>query len=469
MEICSSDYTNGSTHEMKKDDSPLTPVPLKATGEGLPYAPVDWPNPGDVWTWKVGNKINPSGYYTHRFLIVPKRLQKTPSRKIWLGSKTSVIHYLQSEFPEADVGEFFASFTWEVPAEIKTTRKERKRPSRRTTPLNEVESRSRISKRTRTSAKKSIRFTSPDNRTSSMDIQLPHNPPNELLADNLISNNTSTENDKQLEPDIAISPVKTAVGQSDLGLMPQDSKSLADYLTEMTQEDFEFYLNSLDDVLSDSIPKDPKSAKLGSQTCDFTKARQELSSLLAMGFSNLVNSDKLSEITNLSSKLQFDPSLSAEELSMLNLIQEIPLAGKDYLDAQRVTAQAGGFFSELKAKKTGINQRKNEFISSKGKIALLQAEEASASSTIREIDEQIAMLQSRRAVLAAVVKTNQKSIVDLVSKQKKVFDSVPKIVNEVQVANSERLVWESKKQEAAKQEREIFAKFAPLVGFSFMR
>ncbi|GFP84041.1 hypothetical protein PHJA_000547700 [Phtheirospermum japonicum] len=224
----------------------------------------------------------------------------------------------------------------------------------------------------------------------------------------------------------------------------------------MTQDDFEFYLNSLDDILSDSAPRPPNSELARLQTDDFAKARHNLSSLLSIGFTSLANSDKLSEITNLTSKLHFDPNLTPEELSILNLVQEIPSASKDFLEAQR-------------AKKLRIEERKQEFILSKGKIALLQGEEAAASSTIREIDEQIAVLQSRKAVLAAVVKTNQKRIADLVSKQKRVFDSVPKIVNEVQVANSERSLWELKKNEAAKQEAEILAKFGPVDGFSFVR
>ncbi|CAA0832953.1 Unknown protein [Striga hermonthica] len=461
--------------KMEKDGtSPLSPVLPKASGEGLPYAPVDWPSPGDIWTWKVGNKISSSGLFMHRFLIVPKRLQKNSSRKIWLGSKKAVIHFLQSEFPEADVEKFFASFTWEIPAEVQTARKDkkrssRKRPSMTDTPAKEVETGSQISKRTRRkSAKTSIQFPPiVDNTASSTDMRMLEYVPHELSTDNLISNTTDNPNS---QPDISTSPAKEAPVQPELNLLPQGSRSLADYLAEMTQDDFEFYLNSLDDILSDSAPKGPNpSSSDPLQTDDFTKARHELSSLLAMGFSSLICSDRLPEITNLTLKLQLDPNLTPEELSMLNLVREIPPAGKDFLDARRVAEQANNFFSELRTKRSRIKERKNEFIQSKGKIALLQAEEESASAVIREIDEQIAVLQSRRAVLAAVVKTNEKRIADLVSKQKGVLDSVPRIVNDVQVANSERSMWESKRKEAARKEKEILAKFGPVNGFSFVR
>ncbi|KAI3469582.1 hypothetical protein Pfo_026245 [Paulownia fortunei] len=461
MEIDVSEYTNSSTNGMGKDDSTLRPVPPGASGEGLPYAPVDWPSPGDVWTWKVGNKINSSGCYTHRFLIVPKRLQESPSRKIWLGSKPSITRYLQSEFPEADVDAFFASFTWEIPAEIRSIRKAKNRPSRRAMPSKEAEWGSQNFRRTRNSAKKCILLTAEDT-TTSMGVHLPG-----VSADQLSSDSTANKKDQAFDPDAAICPVKNAAGQSALGCKPQDSKSLADYLAEMTSEDFEIYLNSLDDILSESVSRAPNSVAPVLQMEDFAKAREELSSLLAMGVPSLITSNKLSEVTNLSSKLQYDPYLSPGEFSMLNLIQEIPLASKDFLDAKRITAEARKFFMELEASIAHVSELKSDYILSKGKIALLQAEDASASSTIQEIDEQIAILQSRRAILAEVVKTNQKKIADLASTQKQVFDSVPKIVNEVQMANSERSQWELKQKEAAKQEAEILAKFAPLEGFSF--
>lgn len=120
MEVDVSDHTNGFTDEMGKDGSSLRPVAPCASGQGLPYAPVDWPSPGDIWTWKVANQVKPSGFYTHRYLLVPKRLQKIPTRKIWLGSKLATTRYLESEFPEADIGAFFASFTWDIPAEVKS-------------------------------------------------------------------------------------------------------------------------------------------------------------------------------------------------------------------------------------------------------------------------------------------------------------------------------------------------------------
>ncbi|RVX05894.1 hypothetical protein CK203_023896 [Vitis vinifera] len=47
-----------------------------------------------------------------------------------------------------------------------------------------------------------------------------------------------------------------------------------------------------------------------------------------------------------------------------------------------------------------------------------------------------------------------------------VADSLPKVVHEVQLANSKKLEWEQKKKNALKREAEILVKFAPLRGLS---
>lgn len=55
-----------------KSDGSSTPIDVNnslrlvmpgETGEGLPYAPIDWPNPGDNWKWRVGRRVNSSGYF----------------------------------------------------------------------------------------------------------------------------------------------------------------------------------------------------------------------------------------------------------------------------------------------------------------------------------------------------------------------------------------------------------------------
>ncbi|KAA8548649.1 hypothetical protein F0562_000333 [Nyssa sinensis] len=58
MEI---DTPNGSTKSatgIKENGFHLYPVSFADSGEGLPYAPIDWPDPGDNWRWKVGKRIS---------------------------------------------------------------------------------------------------------------------------------------------------------------------------------------------------------------------------------------------------------------------------------------------------------------------------------------------------------------------------------------------------------------------------
>lgn len=96
-------------------DPPVAPC---EDGEGLPYAPVNWPNPGDNWNWRVGKRIGSTGYYTDRFLYLPKSLQK-PGGPKQFASKLSLERYIKQEFPETDLDAFFNSFTWKIPSSVK--------------------------------------------------------------------------------------------------------------------------------------------------------------------------------------------------------------------------------------------------------------------------------------------------------------------------------------------------------------
>ncbi|KAI4342737.1 hypothetical protein MLD38_027324 [Melastoma candidum] len=87
-------------------------------GEGLPYAPEDFPLPGDKWRWRVGKRVSITGYHRDRFLYPPSRLcqGKNSHNKRGFASKVSAERYIRREFPEMDVAAFFASFSWMIPA-----------------------------------------------------------------------------------------------------------------------------------------------------------------------------------------------------------------------------------------------------------------------------------------------------------------------------------------------------------------
>lgn len=92
----------------------LEPVGPSQGGEGFPYAPGEWPNPGDKWKWKVGKRKTSHGYWADRYLILPKTLHRG-KKQAWFTSKGAVEKYLMKHFPNADHETFFASFQWQIP------------------------------------------------------------------------------------------------------------------------------------------------------------------------------------------------------------------------------------------------------------------------------------------------------------------------------------------------------------------
>lgn len=110
----------------KRRDNPtafnLRPAAADESGEGLPYAPENWPEPGDIWGWKTGKRLQHNGCFQDRYLYLPMRLSRAEKgasnrkhRHIF-ASKLSVERYIRATFPNADVNTFFSSFTWRIPA-----------------------------------------------------------------------------------------------------------------------------------------------------------------------------------------------------------------------------------------------------------------------------------------------------------------------------------------------------------------
>ncbi|GAY58309.1 hypothetical protein CUMW_186060, partial [Citrus unshiu] len=120
-----SDNTNDSSESTPKTDGGglnLVPVSPEESGEGLPYAPINWPNPGDNWSWKVGRRVTNTGHFLDRYLCAPRHLPRLENevllkkRGAAFASKLSVERYIRTAFPGADINAFFASFSWKIPA-----------------------------------------------------------------------------------------------------------------------------------------------------------------------------------------------------------------------------------------------------------------------------------------------------------------------------------------------------------------
>ncbi|CAN4097667.1 unnamed protein product [Withania somnifera] len=108
---------NGSTSRINETGLHLYPVSVNEYGEGLPYAPVDWPNAGDKWGWRAGKRATSLGTFKDRYLYLPKRLQvRKDGKRNGFRSRISVKQYLQSEYPSMNITKFFASFSWMIPS-----------------------------------------------------------------------------------------------------------------------------------------------------------------------------------------------------------------------------------------------------------------------------------------------------------------------------------------------------------------
>ncbi|KAF3646179.1 hypothetical protein FXO38_14813 [Capsicum annuum] len=108
---------NGNTCRINGTGIQLYPVSPNDFGEGLPYAPVDWPNAGDKWGWRAGKRATSLGTFKDRYLYLPKSLQgQKDGKNNAFRSKVSVKQYLQSQYPSLDINQFFASFSWMIPS-----------------------------------------------------------------------------------------------------------------------------------------------------------------------------------------------------------------------------------------------------------------------------------------------------------------------------------------------------------------
>ncbi|CAM8905927.1 hypothetical protein QQ045_024046 [Rhodiola kirilowii] len=112
MEVDDSDPKNVATPAVAANGTVLIPVGPNETGVGHPYAPQNWPKPGDNWTWKVGRRISKRDHHKVRYLCAPRHLPQPRA----FASKTAIERYIRKEFPDTDVHAFFAMFTWDIPA-----------------------------------------------------------------------------------------------------------------------------------------------------------------------------------------------------------------------------------------------------------------------------------------------------------------------------------------------------------------
>lgn len=466
-----------------EENNLLWPVLPGESGEGLPYAPIDWPYPGDIWTWRVGKRFNSGGYFQDRFLYLPKRLGKQS-----FASKNAVANYLRSQFPDADIDAFFASFAWKIPVKIETTAKEEPASvDRENHPQDEKVTGQEEKKEESSSLRKRRRSTTALSATPTQAKQ------------NGATSSSTPKRAKQVRAKASPTPKKTKKGGAKLSPTPKRTSqngaavsstprrktrhsskpsvpndeggtfSMQESIIEPIPEDFDNYLNSLEDILAQPVSENQgpsASTDFYTSQNEMAEARSKLSSLLVMDFPSLVLSKHIFELTTLASKLRKDPSLNAEQLVKLKLVEDISTFSEVFLESRELIEQVDEFFATLEARKAKVASLKNEYNELKEKADQLQAQVDSNLMTVQEIDHQIALLQSRRVELTDAIHTNKAAKVEVASAQKMVASAIPKVVQEIQLANAKTPELELKKTNALKREAEILAKFAPLQGFS---
>ncbi|CAH2079126.1 unnamed protein product [Thlaspi arvense] len=503
-----SSITQGET-----DLNQLPAIPPASNGEGLPFAPVDFPSAGDVWSWRVGRRVTATGLHKDRFLFLPDRLKIKNAPKSF-ASKNTLSRYLESNFPEMDVNAFFACFSWNIPAlfqpadrvdaaslfeetskevqnqgddgkkEGSTSRySQRKRKPVQTQTYEPVEQKPKSTPRAINKKKKEKEVSTtpaatkpkpsrqPSSRRSTRQresnvVNLEEEEENEPAATKPSKRmkkrrgNVAEEAEDVSIPHIYVSPMNgvLAVSHSPVDINP---------------EEFDSYLNTLENLLQqqpseaghESSSSVPVTSSSPMKEYEWAEARMKLSSFLDKDFSSLLMSNEAAEIASLATKLKKDPSLTAEEIVRLKLIEEIPTFSEVFQENKSVIVEADRFFSALELNKAKVASLKYEYSDLKDKLGNIQTEVDANTESIRQIDEQIAQLQARRTELTRGISSKEKEKVDLSYGQKMVANSIPKVVQEVQAANSKKPDWEVKKENALKREAEILNKFSSLKGF----
>ncbi|XP_039067664.1 uncharacterized protein LOC120213648 [Hibiscus syriacus] len=389
------------------------PVPPGSSGEGLPYAPAHWPNAGDIWTWRVGKRVSASGFFNDRFLSVPESLKKANVPKVFT-SKPVLERFIRSNFPDADIDAFFASFVWKIPAIVEPSTKA---PTPSVPAQGMVDDKKQINKMTPHATERK---------------RAPHTSP--------LSTQSSSDGKKMQKTTKGFAGPKQQTHQQlkDSAPLPSEIQDTNDGLdvsfldNEMGRAEFDNYLNSLDEILVQPWFQEPfyhpaTMHNFFAAEAEMAEARRKLSSFLNMDFPSLICFKDVDELASLASKLQKDPTLTAEQLVKLKLIEEIPTFCIVFLENREVMEQADQFFRTLKENKAKVASLKQEYCEIKQVVTNLQSEVDSTTMAVQNIDDQIAQLEARRAEVTKMIDKKKRDKDELIHNQKLVANSIPKL------------------------------------------
>ncbi|CAN1193110.1 hypothetical protein LINPERPRIM_LOCUS28153 [Linum perenne] len=444
-------------------------VKLGDSGEGFPYAPVNWPNTGDNWAWRVGKRLTNNGLFQDRFLYPPKHFPKLTGIREPFASKTSVTTYIRTVFPDANVDAFFSSFSWKIPGNrVSPSKAEPISISSPRPVLHGKNEEGQVEGEASRLRKRKPKAPTPQ----------PPSPPPPKQKRQRSAAKSSTPKQKTKEKNVSTS---STAGKGRTRHYPKQTAAVP-FTEEDAQgeefnieipEDFDNYLNSLEDIIAQPLSESTiaQGKIMESRVADddeMAEARHRLSSLLVMDFPTLVLSRNFSELAPLATKLQNDPRMTAEQLVKLKLIEEIPSFRKVFLESREIIDQVDRQFGTLEANKSKVASLKSEYSELKEKTDQLQAQIDGNLSTVEEINKEIARLEAQRAELINAIESNKAAKVEVNYAQKMVANAIPNVVHEIQNSNSKIPEWDLKRSNAVKREAEIRSKFAPLQGFSLI-
>ncbi|XP_030533278.2 uncharacterized protein LOC115742895 [Rhodamnia argentea] len=386
-------------------------------------------------------------------------------------SKSSFRGYISSQFPNADVEELFASFIWNVPS-TKQRQSEDLHPDifAQVPPVESASKRmkeapctSKMTKKVRPAMSQAF----PRRRMRhSYKTPAQANTGNEFVIDSCSLTDDASSNGSgysEYGSETQIDLEESASDQS-LGSRFYASK-------DFEAQDVDDCLKSMEHILSQPNVEaqvwTPFTYVGPDMAEEMATHRKKLSSILALDFSCLLSSECLEEISYSVEKLMADPILTVDQLLKLKSVEEIPKAREVFLRTKAIVEQATKFFEDLRAKKDKVSSLKREYSELKKEAGALQFQIESKSPTVREIDEQIAQLQARKAELACDIKSKNKAKDQVVAEQKIMANSTSAVMRDIQTAVAEIPLWEMKKKHAEKRMAEILARYAPLKGFSF--
>ncbi|XP_022642116.1 uncharacterized protein LOC106773477 [Vigna radiata var. radiata] len=466
--FCQDEKENGSpiaSNSCEDKTFDLQPVSPFSSGEGLPYAPEGWPNPGDIWGWKVLSRTNKAGYFLDRYLYPPKSLQTPSNKGHSLRTKPDIERYIESNFPSMSIEAFFDLFSWQILSTGKTPTK-----AVQSTPISpalkpveiEEDTTEEISTQRKLKRRKQI---CTQRKSARLGVRVgqslaPDQDANEILdlcnLDDEVAKTDTTE--------IFYGNMDCEKGS---GMQICGEKKYPIVTTVL--ENFEDYLDNLEDMLvmphsqSSSDHVAPSTKTMDDQTIECCK--KKLSSLLAGDFSSLVScNNAVIEVAMLASQICKDDTLSADQIAKLKLVEEIPLASVAFHEASENIEKADKFLGDLEAKKCRVLSLKSDY---KDKVAQLQSEIEKNTSAIQEIDDQIQKLQSKRKETCDALEILQERKVELTSGESSVANSILKLVGEIQQGLSEKSKWELKKTISVQSVAEIQEKFITLRGLTF--